>query len=229
MKIRLRHAAKHPVRQSITLHKRRMPKLERALYMRPLFRDPKFPQGTPINNSLILRLRCGHIEIRPQHPPKMRKLVYCPMCFMLWTERMAIDAQSKLAQRKRDRIRSAQHQEIEVMAKKSKKSASSESDRKGRKVFEFVKAAKDMVEETIMGVVYNAIKKVKSGTVAEITEAAVKGGLKDYTGQDPLVQTGVMLNRLKSMGSVRKVKVEAPAKAKASGKVVLKLKKKKAA
>jgi hypothetical protein len=204
-----------------------MPKLERALYMRPLFRDPKFPQGTPINNSLILRLRCGHIEIRPQHPPKMRKLVYCPMCFMLWTERMEIDAQSKLAQLKRDRIRSAQHKEIEVMAKKIKKSASSESDRKGRKVFEFVKSAKDLVEETIMGVVHGAIQKVKCGTVAEITEVAIKGGLKDYTGQDPLVQTGVMLNRLKKMGSVQKVKTEAPAKA--SGKVVLKLRKKKAA
>jgi hypothetical protein len=207
-----------------------MPKLDPALYMRPLFRDPKFPQGTPINNSLVLRLRCGHIEIRPQRPLKMRKLVYCSMCFRLWTERTVIDAISKSNQYKRNRQLSEQQKELgEIMAKKSKKTSSGDSDRRGRKVFEFVKVVKDVVDETIMGVVYNAIKKLKSGTVGEITEAALKGGLKDYTGQDPLVQTGVMLNRLKSMGSVKKVKVEAPAKATKSGKVVLKLKKKKAA
>ena len=76
-----------------------------------------------------------------------------------------------------------------------------------------------------MGVVYNAIKKMKSGTVADISEAAVKGGLKDYTGQDPLTQTGVWLNRMVSKGYVRKVKTDNSAKKK----VVLKLKKKKAA
>ena len=135
-----------------------------------------------------------------------------------------MDAISKTSQKKRERKLSEQQEELgEIMAKKK----TSSDDRRGRKVFEFVKVAKDMVDETIMGVVYNAIKKVKSGTVTEITDAALKGGLKDYTGQDPLVQTGVMLNRLKSMGSVKKVKTEAPAKA--SGKVVLKLKKKKAA
>jgi uncharacterized protein with LGFP repeats len=191
--------------------------------MRPLFRDPKFPHGTPINDSLMIRLRCGHIVIRPQHPFKLRKLVYCPMCFMLWTERMAIDAVSKSNQAKRIRKQADQQQELgEIMAKKK----TSGEDRRGRKTFVFVKAAKDVVDETIMGVVYNAIKKLKSGTVSEITEAALKGGLKDYTGQDALVQTGVMLNRLKSMGAVKKA--DAPAKAK-SGKVVLKLKKKKAA
>jgi hypothetical protein len=77
-----------------------------------------------------------------------------------------------------------------------------------------------------MGVVYNAIKKMKSGTVAGISEAAVKGGLKDYTGQDPLTQTGVWLNRMVSKGYVRKVKTDSVKK---NGKVVLKLKKKKKA
>jgi propanediol dehydratase large subunit len=115
------------------------------------------------------------------------------------------------------------------MAKKNVKKSAKSDDRRGRKVFEFVKAAKEMVEETIMGVVYNAIKKLKSGTVAEIAEAALKGGLKDYTGQDPIVQTSVMLNRLKGMGNVKKVQAEKAPKAKASakGKVVLTLKKKK--
>jgi len=222
MKIHLRHAVTRAVRPTVILRKRKVSKLETALYMRPLFRDPKFPQGTPINDSLMLRLRCGHIVIRPQHPLKIRKLVYCPMCFMLWTERMAIDAISKSNQRKRIRKQATQQQEIgEIMAKKK----TTGDDRRGRKTFEFAKEAKDLVDETIMGVVYNAIKKMKSGTVADISEAAVKGGLKDYTGQDPLTQTGVWLNRMVSKGYVRKVKTDNSAKKK----VVLKLKKKKAA
>jgi hypothetical protein len=149
------------------------------------------------------------------------------MCFMLWTERMEIDAVSKANIRKRQQQRAQQQEELDDMAKKKsvKKSASSD-DRRGRKVFEFVKVAKNVEDGTIMGIVHNAVQKVKSGTVAEITEAALKGGLKDVTGQDPLVQTGVMLNRLKSMGSVRKVAAEKPEKTGGKKKVMLKLKRK---
>lgn len=87
--------------------------------------------------------------------------------------------------------------------KKSINSTKSTS-RRGSATFEFVKAAKD-VPAGIMTAVYEAIKKAKRGTVAEIAAVAVKQfGLKKVTSQDPLIQTGVMLNRLKSMGSVKK-------------------------
>jgi hypothetical protein len=78
------------------------------------------------------------------------------------------------------------------------------STRRGRAEFAFVKSVKDL-PEGIMSVIYAAIKKVKSGTVAEITEVAVKGGLKDVTGQDPMVQTAVMLGRLRAMKAVKKL------------------------
>jgi len=239
MKIRLRRTAQRPIRLSLTFHKRRKSTPDRELYMRPIrpvrmgsvntewATDGWYRQGVPLNNSLLLVLQCGHIELVPKHPPKLRKLVYCPMCFMLWTERMEIDAVSKANIRKRQQQRAQQQEELDDMAKKKsvKKSASSD-DRRGRKVFEFVKVAKNVEDGTIMGIVHKAVQKVKSGTVAEITEAAIKGGLKDVTGQDPLVQTGVMLNRLKSMGSVKKVSPEKPEKT-GGKKITLKLKRKK--
>jgi hypothetical protein len=86
--------------------------------------------------------------------------------------------------------------------------------------------AKDIEDETIAGVVYNAIKKLKSGTVAEVTDAAIKGGLKDVTGQDPMVQTGVWLNRLAGKGIVKKIKSEGKAAVSKAAKTVrFKLKK----
>jgi len=165
----------------------------------------------------------------PQRPFKLRKLVHCPMCVRLWTER-TLEAeesnarQAKVSKRKAELVE--QLEERTDMAKIKKAKKSNDDDRRGRKVFEFVKVAKGVEEGTIMGIVHDAIKKVKSGTVAEITEAAVKGGLKDVTGQDPMVQTGVMLNRLKHKGAVRKVKADGSTSEK---KVTLKLKKKKAA
>lgn len=200
--------------------------------MRPLMRSVTHPQGIPIGSSLILRLRCGHIVIQPQHPAMLRRLVYCRMCFLLWTEREAEHQESKKRSRKRETKQLSDSKEItDIMATKktsSKKSASkaSASDRRGRKVFEFVKASKDeMAETTIGGIVYHTIKKMKSGTVADISSTAEKA-LKDVTGQDPLVQTGVWLNRLKAKGIVRKVKPEGSKAVKAAGtKKVFRLKK----
>ena len=77
--------------------------------------------------------------------------------------------------------------------------------RRGHTTFEFVKAAK-AVPAGIMTAVYDAVKTVKSGTVAEIAQVAVgKFGLKKVTSQNPLVQTHVMLNRLKHLKAVRRV------------------------
>ena len=76
------------------------------------------------------------------------------------------------------------------------------SDRRG--TFAFVKSVKD-VQSGIQTVVFEAIKKAKKGTVAEIAAVAVKLGLKKATSQDPLVQTHVHLNRLKALGAVRKL------------------------
>ncbi len=85
----------------------------------------------------------------------------------------------------------------------TKKKAS--SDRRGHTTFEFVKAAK-AVPEGIMTAVYEAVKTVKRGTVADISVVAVKQfSLTKVTSQDPLVQTHVMLNRLKHLKAVRRV------------------------
>lgn len=229
MKIRLRHTSARP---TFTFRKRRVPELERALYMRPIrpvrmghvntewSTDGWYRHGLPIGRSLVLTLKCGHVEVVPQRPFKLRKLVHCPMCVRLWTERTELAAQSERKSRKRHRQQTETEETIQEMTmKKTKKSASSD-DRRGRKTFEFVKVAKKVEDGTIIGIVQKAVQRVKSGTVAEITEAAIKGGLKDVTGQDPLTQTGVMLNRLKSMGAVKKVKVEAVSK-----KLTLKLRK----
>jgi hypothetical protein len=79
------------------------------------------------------------------------------------------------------------------------------SDRRGHTTFEFVKAAK-AVPEGIMTAVYDAVKTVKRGTVADIAAVAVKKfGLTKFTSQDPLNLTHVMLNRLKHLKAVRRV------------------------
>ena len=79
------------------------------------------------------------------------------------------------------------------------------SDRRGHTTFEFVKAVQE-IPEGICTAVYEAVKKLKSGTVAEIAHVAVgKFGLKKVTSQDPVNQTHVMLNRLKHLKAVRRV------------------------
>lgn len=206
--IRVWHAARPQVHPpSLTFRKRRNTTLDPSLYMRPIqcsvIGEERFPQGVPVNTSLIVKLKCGHIVILPQRPVKLRKLVYCRMCFDLWTER-ALDSQiSQRNARKRER----QSEEIVDMAKKiAKKKKVASDDRRGRKIYEYVKAPKaDLENKHVLRIVHDAAKKIKKGTVAEISDVALKGGLADATGQDALTQTGVMLNRLVSMGSVRKL------------------------
>jgi len=192
----------------------------------------KLYQGTPIGKSLILMLKCGHVEIVPQHPKVLRKLVRCPMCIRLWTEREEERRASEKKDRARNKKVTQQRQQIEEMtdmAKKTKKQATKSEDRRGRKLIEYVKAPKaDLEKKHVLRIVHDAAKKVKSGTVADITEMAVKLGLAKATGQDPLQQTGVMLNRLAAMGSVKKIgsSTAKPKAGKKSGKkFVLKTKK----
>lgn len=248
VKIKLKRAGMPPVRSFIFTRRRRTPTLDTTLYMRPICAvkigtvsnnewatDGVYRQGTPVGKSLILKLKCGHIEIVPQHPVKLRRLVHCPMCFMLWSQRTAEERESKTRQRKRQPPQQAT--ERIDMAKKKTAKASSDSDRRGRKVFEFVKAPKGIEDKegTICGVVYAAIKKLKKATVSDVADAASKG-LADVTEQDPLNQTGVWLNRLAGMGAVRKVAAEKASGKKATskaasadGSIRLTLKKKKTA
>lgn len=77
---------------------------------------------------------------------------------------------------------------------------------RGRAQFAFVKAVKDL-PDGIMSVVYEAVKKANHGSVIEIAALAVKKfGLKKVTSQNPITQTHVMLNRLRALKSVKRVK-----------------------
>lgn len=104
------------------------------------------------------------------------------------------------------------------MAKKLKKVAKTSSVSKPRnRVHIFRKEAKvEPVKETIKGAVYFALKSLKSGTTEQVLERALKNGLKDYTGQDPRVQTLVMIQRLRQEGIVATEKPESENKAKAA-------------
>lgn len=94
--------------------------------------------------------------------------------------------------------------------KASKKSASNDTpNRAWNQTYTFNKALKvEPLDDTIMGCVYRAIKKLKTGDATVITEQALKNGLGDVTGQDARVQTLVMLNRLAAEKVVTKTRGE---------------------
>lgn len=75
---------------------------------------------------------------------------------------------------------------------------------RGRAQFAFVKSVEP--QAGIQAVVFQAIKKVKHGSVADIAKAALALGLKKVTSQNPLVQTHVHLNRLRALKAVKRVK-----------------------
>jgi hypothetical protein len=80
--------------------------------------------------------------------------------------------------------------------------------------FSFLKTPKiEPPRETIYGSVYFALRKLKSGTVDELTEEAMRQGLNKVTKQDPRIQTQVMLRRLVHLGTAKK---ERPGKDKKS-------------
>lgn len=69
------------------------------------------------------------------------------------------------------------------------------------KKFRYVKAP-DAVASGIMAIVHAAIAHLKEGTVADISATAVENGLTKVTGQDPLMQTSIMLHRMLKAGVV---------------------------
>jgi hypothetical protein len=80
---------------------------------------------------------------------------------------------------------------------------------RGRAQFAFVKAVADL-PDGIMSVVYSAIKSAKRGSVQAISAIAIsKFGLKKVTSQNPITQTHVMLNRLRALKAVKRIKTVA--------------------
>lgn len=106
------------------------------------------------------------------------------------------------------------------MAKKTKKKATKKdrikrSNRGWGQRFVYVKSLKvEPPKESVYGCIYYAFKKLKSGTVAEITDAAMKEGLNKETTQNPRIQTQIKLRRLCREGSAKKEKVEKEKKSK---------------
>jgi len=94
-------------------------------------------------------------------------------------------------------------------AKKTAKKTDAAGGRAWNQTYTFAREAKvEPIRETIMGCVYAAIKKLKTGDATAITELAVKNGLSEHTGQDARVQTLVMLNRLAADKVVTKTRGE---------------------
>lgn len=81
---------------------------------------------------------------------------------------------------------------------------SNSKSNRGRAMFAFVKAVE--AQAGIQTVVLQAVRKVRKGTVVQISQAAIALGLKKVTSQDPLVQTHVHLNRLRAVKAVKRIK-----------------------
>ena len=78
---------------------------------------------------------------------------------------------------------------------------------RGRAQFAFVKTVEP--QTGIQAIVFQAVRKLRKGSVADIAQAAIKLGLNKVTSQDALVQTHVHLNRLRAIKAVKRVKVAA--------------------
>lgn len=95
------------------------------------------------------------------------------------------------------------------MAKTSKKTVTAKKSSKTAKVtresslhYEFVKVPKDApTEDTNIGCVLAAIRKVKRGSLDDVTESAERCGLE--TDQDAKQQTRVFLRQLFNLGAVK--------------------------
>ena len=69
--------------------------------------------------------------------------------------------------------------------------------------YRWIKPLKDEPNpETTYGAIYSTMRKVKQGTLATITTAAVKHGLKRFTDQDPTRMVRVHLRFMVNGGSV---------------------------
>ena len=74
-------------------------------------------------------------------------------------------------------------------------------------VYVFIKAPKlEPPQDGVFGAVYYALRSLKKGNVAEVTEEAMKKGLHKFTKQNPRVQVQIKLRRLVRIGSAKKEK-----------------------
>lgn len=60
----------------------------------------------------------------------------------------------------------------------------------------------------VKGVIYKAIQSIKKGNADEVAAAAVKGGLKNYTKQDPRTMTKSILRQFAESGCIKIVRDE---------------------
>jgi len=71
--------------------------------------------------------------------------------------------------------------------------------------FRFVKPL-ERIPAGIMAVVHQSIVTLKEGTVLSVADFALTKGLKDFTSQDYVTQTSIMLHRMLHAGVVEEVK-----------------------
>lgn len=75
-------------------------------------------------------------------------------------------------------------------------------------MFSFVKLPRiEPPKDGVYGCVLAALRKIKKGTVEEVTEQAMKEGLHKATKQNPKIQTQIKLRRLVRLGSAKKERV----------------------
>jgi hypothetical protein len=95
---------------------------------------------------------------------------------------------------------------IVVTSKKSvKKSAKAapKTERVSNLEYRWVRPMKDEPNaETTYGTIYQTMRKVKKGSLAEITDAAVKNGLTNYSDQDPTRMARIHLRLMVNDGAV---------------------------
>lgn len=120
-----------------------------------------------------------------------------------------------------------------VVKKSAKKAAASTTTRESNLEYRWLRPMKDEPNpETAFGVVYTTMRKVKRGSLGDVTDAAVKNGFTKYSSQDPTRIVRIALRNFVNDGSVESSRngVETTAKAKSSkktaGKKVFKLTKK---
>ncbi len=172
-------------------------------------------------------LKCSHSLVVVRTAEKVLYLkLPCRTCARLTREREL--ASKRYATRPNPTVAVTTDEEHPMATKSAKKSngkgkSGDGTSRAWNQTYEFRKALKaEPPKDTIKGCVYAGIKKVGKGNVDEVTEAAMRAGLGDVTGQDPRTQTQVWLRALIADGAVTLHKHTGEAKAAVAKKPVKK-------
>lgn len=90
------------------------------------------------------------------------------------------------------------------LTKSAKKSAvKTAATRVSNLLYRWVKELKDApTTETTYGTIYQTMRKLKKGTLAEVTDAAVKNGLTKFSDQDPTKMVRIHLRYMVNGGAV---------------------------